>query len=261
VSQPHGIDVHDVTVELSGQRILHTVSASLHSGAVTALIGPNGSGKSTLLRCLYGALKPQTGRIDIDGDDLATLPRLEVARRLAVVSQENPATFDFTVHDAVALGRVPHRSGWTGLSRGDHDLIDDALNRTGTSALRYRTLASLSGGEKQRVMVARALVQQPRYLLLDEPTNHLDIRYQLEVLHLVRSLGVTAVIALHDLNLVWRWCDRVVLLAGGRVVADGTPDEVLTPQRCGTTFEVDARVMTDTHDGHRLLRFALTDQP
>jgi iron complex transport system ATP-binding protein len=256
-----GLGVHGVTVALSGRDILHEVSVRFARGEVTAIIGPNGSGKSTLLRCLYGALTPRTGHVTVDGDDLATLSRQQIARRVAVVSQENPATFDFSVHDAVALGRVPHRSGWSGLSRHDLELMDDALHRTGTTALRHRPLTSLSGGERQRVMVARALVQQPEYLLLDEPTNHLDIRYQLEVLHLVRSLDVTAVVALHDLNLVWRWCDAVVLMSDGQVTALGSPEAVLTPERCRAAFHVEARLMTDSHDGSPLLRFSLPGAP
>ena len=254
-----GLDIIALSVNLGSHRILSDVSISFGRGGVTAVVGPNGSGKSTLLRCLFGALAPTSGRVVVDGDDVKALSRAEVARRIAVVSQDHPITFEFTVLDVVSLGRIPHRRSWEGLSQREHELIRTSLERTGTAHLADRRLATLSGGEKQRVMVARALVQESPYLLLDEPTNHLDIRYQLEVLHLLRSLEVTAIVALHDLNLVWHWCDRVVLMSDGQVTAVGSPEAVLSPERVRTAFKVDARLMTDDHDGSRLLRFSLPE--
>lgn len=257
MSRSPGIELHGVHVSLGGREVLTDVSLAFRTGVVTGIMGPNGSGKSTLLRCLFGSVRPQGGHIDIDGDDVGSLSPTEVARRVAVVTQDQPATFDFTVHDVVALGRVPHRTAWGGLSRRDQELIQSSLERTGTAHLQYRQVGTLSGGERQRVMVARALVQQTRYLLLDEPTNHLDIRYRLEVLHLIRSLDITTIVALHDLDMVGRWCDQAVLMANGRVLAVGQPDEVLTPDRCGEAFDVAARAFTDTFDGTRVLRFDL----
>lgn len=254
-----GLDAIGLTVDLGGRQILCDVSVGFGGGGVTALVGPNGSGKSTLLRCMFGALAPASGRVVVDGDDVSALPRAEVARRIAVVSQDHPTTFDFTVRDVASLGRIPHHRSWEGLSQREHDLIHTSLERTGTAHLADRRLSTLSGGEKQRVMVARALVQESPYLLLDEPTNHLDIRYQLEVLRLIHSLDVTAIVALHDLNLVWQWCDRVVLMSDGLVSAVGPPESVLSPERCRSTFHVDARLMTDDHDDSRLLRFSLPE--
>ena len=252
-----GIELHGVHVSLGGREVLTDISVTLHPGAVTGLMGPNGSGKSTLLRCLFGAVRPRSGRVEVDGDDLGALDRQEVARRIAVVSQDQPAVFDFSVREVVSLGRVAHRASWTGRSQVDEQLIASSMERTDITHLQHRQLGSLSGGERQRVMVARALTQQTRYLLLDEPTNHLDSRYRLELIDLIRSLDVTTIVALHDLDLVGRWCDRAVMLSKGRLLASGTTAEVLTPGRCGEAFDVIVRTLIDDHDGTPVLRCAL----
>ncbi|MEU0313970.1 ABC transporter ATP-binding protein [Nocardioides sp. NPDC006273] len=240
--------------------ILEDVDVASHEGRVLGLIGPNGSGKTTLLRLLYGALRG-SGTVEIDGDELTGLPAKEVARRLAVVVQES-GTADpnfsgaLTAGEMVLLGRTPHLSAFARAGGHDLEIAAECLERVGGTHLGPRSFAALSGGERQRVLIARALAQEATHLLLDEPTNHLDIRYQHEILALVRKLraprgyslarhertskladrprsgrlGTTAIVVLHDLNLAARYCDDLVLLDRRGVAARGTVDEVLRPE-------------------------------
>ncbi len=207
--------------------VLDAIDLTATSGEVVGLIGPNGSGKSTLLRTLYGSLTPSTGTVDLDGTNLSALKPQQIARKIAVVAQNEPAELPFTVTDIVLLGRTPHLGSFQRLSSADIAHATDAIKRVGMSHLASRAFSSLSGGEQQRVLIARALAQQAPVLLLDEPTNHLDVRYQHEILQLVRTLELTTVVVLHDLNLAARYCDRLVLLDHGTIAATGTPDQVL----------------------------------
>jgi iron complex transport system ATP-binding protein len=209
--------------------VIDGVSVIARPGRVLGLIGPNGSGKTTLLRLLYGALRSPTGQVVVDGNDLSTLPAHEAARRLAVVIQETGGETTLTVAEMVLLGRGPHLSTFQRTSRVDHEIAARCLARVGAAHLGARPFARLSGGERQRVLIARALAQQATHLLLDEPTNHLDIRYQHEILHLVRTLDTCSIVVLHDLNLAARYCDDLVLLGGCGVVAAGPVGEVLDP--------------------------------
>ncbi|SCF00152.1 iron complex transport system ATP-binding protein [Micromonospora viridifaciens] len=209
--------------------VIDGVSVTARPGRVLGLIGPNGSGKTTLLRLLYGALRSGTGQVLVDSDELSTLPSREAARRLAVVVQETGGETALTVAELVLLGRAPHLSTFQRTGRADHEIAARCLTRVGAAHLATRAFAHLSGGERQRVLIARALAQQATHLLLDEPTNHLDIRYQHEILHLVRNLDTCSIVVLHDLNLAARYCDDLVLLGSGGVAAAGTTDEVLDP--------------------------------
>ncbi|MEU8513602.1 ABC transporter ATP-binding protein [Kitasatospora sp. NPDC048722] len=229
-----------LSVELAGTRLVHDVALEASAGQVVGLVGPNGSGKSTLLRCVYRALRPAAGAVLVDGDDLHALAPREAARRVAALPQEHSAEFDFTVAEVVAMGRLPHRRGFGGPSDGDLGRCAEALRRVGAGHLAERGFLSLSGGEKQRVLIARALVQEPRLLVLDEPTNHLDIGHQLEVLALVRAAGPTVLTALHDLNLAAGHCDLLYVLRAGRIVASGPPAEVLEPGLLAEVFGVRA---------------------
>ncbi|MFC5286353.1 ABC transporter ATP-binding protein [Actinokineospora guangxiensis] len=235
----------DITFAYGGAPVLAGVDLRAGSGGVVGLIGPNGSGKSTLLRVLYAALRPHGGTVLIDGDPLAALPGRDLARRVAVVAQEHPPELPVTVADMVLLGRAPHRGALRGYTDGDHAAAAAALRRVGMRAHADRDCATLSGGEKQRVLIARALAQDTAHLLLDEPTNHLDIRYQHEVLRLVREIGVTTVVVLHDLNLAARYCDHLVLLDAGRVAAAGPTAAVLTPGVLEPVYRVRVRTVDD----------------
>jgi iron complex transport system ATP-binding protein len=221
-----------------GDGILHPVSMQLGAGRVLGVLGANGAGKSTLLRLIYRYNRPQTGRVLVDGEDVHRLPARRVAQRVAAVLQEQPTDFALTVTEIVALGRAPHRRALAGPSERDRHLVDHALDRLSLRNLAQRAFGTLSGGERQRVMVARALAQEPGLIVLDEPTNHLDIRHQLEVLQLVRGLGVTVVASLHDLNLVHGFADDLLVLAGGRALAFGPVGEVLTPDLIARAFGV-----------------------
>lgn len=226
-------------------------------GEVVGLVGPNGSGKSTLLKTLYGALGPQAGLVTIDGTPVSELGPRATARQVAVVTQEAAGDLPFTVADIVLLGRTPHLGSFRRHSALDRQVVADAVERVGVGHLTDRVFADLSGGEKQRVLIARALAQQASHLLLDEPTNHLDVRYQHEILHLVGTFGTTAVVVLHDLNLAARYCDRLVLLDRGRVVATGTPSAVLTPEVIEPVYGIAVRRIE--HDGTVQLLFTLPD--
>ncbi|WP_433533148.1 ABC transporter ATP-binding protein [Micromonospora sp. CA-263727] len=227
-------------------------------GRVLGLIGPNGSGKTTLLRLLYGALRSGTGGVLVDGDELSALPSREAARRLAVVVQETGGETALTVAELVLLGRGPHLSTFQRTGRIDHEIAARCLARVGAAHLGPRAFAQLSGGERQRVLIARALAQQATHLLLDEPTNHLDIRYQHEVLRLVRDLDTCAVVVLHDLNLAARYCDDLVLLGRGGVAAAGTTDEVLVPSVLEPVYGIGIQRLD--LDGAIHLLFHPTDQ-
>ncbi len=224
------ISAEDVSFAYDGTLVLDGVGVHARSGEVVGLIGPNGSGKTTLLRTLYAALTPRAGMITVDDRPVGSLGPLEVARRIAVVAQEGAPELPFTVAEMVLLGRSPLRSALQGYTTADHQAAAAALRRVGARELADRVFGTLSGGEKQRVLIARTLAQEADHLLLDEPTNHLDIRYQHEILTLVRTLDVTTVVVLHDLNLAARYCDHLVLLDRGRVACGGPTDAVLVPE-------------------------------
>lgn len=220
--------------------VLQDVAFQAEEGQFLAILGNNGAGKSTLLKCMNGILKPDAGSLLLDGEDLLALPRRQVAQRVAFVAQTVAST-QMTVHDMVMLGRRPYM-GWS-FSREDHDIVHAAMARLGLMDMRGRFLNQLSGGERQKVMLARALAQQPRLLLLDEPTSALDIRNQYQVLKIVgelcRTEGLTAVVVIHDLTLALRFCDRFLLMRDGQVYRCGGL-EVLDKAALGEVYGVDA---------------------
>ncbi|OMI36592.1 ABC transporter ATP-binding protein [Streptomyces sparsogenes] len=248
------LDIDEVTIEAAGARLVDGIRLSAGSGTFVGLVGPNGSGKSTLLRSVYRALRPTGGVVRLDGEDLHAMDARAAARVLAALPQESPAEFDFTVAEVVAMGRLPHRDR---TAASDREICARAMTRTGVAHLAHRGFLGLSGGEKQRVLIARALAQQPRVLVLDEPTNHLDIAHQLDVLSLVRAGGPTVLAALHDLNLAAAHCDVLYVIAGGRIVASGPPREVLRPPLLAEVFGVRAHPVTHPETGALQLLFDL----
>ncbi|MEY2228234.1 MULTISPECIES: ABC transporter ATP-binding protein [Streptomyces] len=240
--EPGALDAEDVSVVVNGRTLVDRVSLHVAPGEVLGLVGPNGAGKSTLLRTVYRALRPTSGRVLLDGEDVWRMPGKRLAQRLAAVLQESTGDFELTVHDVVAMGRTPHKRAFAGDDAEDRAIIMDSLEELDVAALAHAPFDRLSGGEKQRVLIARALAQRTGTMVLDEPTNHLDLRHQLDALRLVRRVGVTAVIALHDLNLAASFCDRICVLDGGRTVATGTPQEVLTRDLLAEIYRVEAEV-------------------
>nr|WP_245349508.1 ABC transporter ATP-binding protein [Brachybacterium fresconis] len=214
------------------------VDVTVAAGEVVGLVGPNGSGKTTALRILHRALTPDAGQVRLEGRDLRGFTSRQRARRIAVMAQELTGEVPLSVADVVLLGRVPHAGPFGSTTDADLSIATDALDSAGARHLARREFGRLSGGERQRVLIARALAQQPRVLLMDEPTNHLDIGSQHHVLQIVRERGLATVVVLHDLNLAARYCDRVLLLDGGIVQADGPPREALAPELVSATYGV-----------------------
>ena len=226
--------------------VIRGVDLALEAGDFVGLIGPNGCGKSTLIRSITGVIPVLAGRVLLDGHPTAAMTRRAMARLMAVVPQESTGEFAFTVREIVMMGRHPYLGRFRGPHRSDREAVDEAMRATDTAALARRSIAELSGGERQRVIIARALAQQPRVMLLDEPTNHLDINHQVEVMDLLFELSRAQDLAIlcvtHDLNFASEYCDRLVLMDQGRIVANGTPLEVLTPELISTVYGVDVRV-------------------
>lgn len=235
------IDVRDLTVTVNGAVLLDRVSMAIEPGGWTAVVGPNGAGKTTLLRCMDGLVRPTGGSVALDGRDVRRYPRRELARRMSYVPQSPPRSDDYTVRQYVELGRYPHLGAWGVVGQRDRDAVDEALELTETAGLASRSVASLSGGEFQRTLIAAALAQGGRVLLLDEPTSFLDFRHQVQVLGLLerlhREAGLTIVAVTHDLNGAARVARSVVALKAGRIVASGAPSEMFDPARLAEIFD------------------------
>jgi len=249
------LETKQVSFSISDERILHEVSVQIKEKQFVGLIGPNGSGKSTLLKNMYRLLKPESGTVLLNEQDILKQSSKSIAKNLAVVSKETPVVFDFTVHDLVSMGRTPHKKLFELDQERDFQIVKNALDQTGIAHLEKRSFSSLSGGEKKRVMVARALAQQAQMLILDEPTNHLDIQHQLQLMDLIQTLHLTVVAAIHDLNIAAMYCDQIYVLQQGRIVNFGTPEEVLTPTLLQDVFGVYADIQTHPLTGKPYLTY------
>ncbi len=246
------VSARELSYEIEAQRLLDGVSFVVDKGEMVGLIGPNGAGKSTLLRAVSGILRCQDGAVTLEGRDLESMTARDVAKGLALVPQIAPYTHGFTAIELVLMGRYPHLGRFQVEGKSDERIAGEAMSLTETARFADRTLDTLSGGERQRVFVARALAQQPRILLLDEPTSNLDVLHQLMVLDLVRNLvdeGLTAIAAFHDLSMAARYCDRLAVMSGGKVIAAGSPEEVLNPELIEAVFKVKAAVYQDPATG------------
>lgn len=243
------VAVRDVSVSFGGKEILTKLNLSLHHKEFVGLIGPNGSGKSTLLKCVYRTLKPTSGAIFFDGAPIDTLSYRDSARKLSVVAQHNFYSFDFAVLDVVLMGRSPYKKMLDRDGPEDYEIARRALSVVGLAGFEERSFATLSGGEQQRVILARALTQQTECMILDEPTNHLDIKYQMEIMDIVKSLRLTVVAAIHDLNIAALYCDRLIALKEGKIVGEGTPQSLLTADFIRRLYDVEAIVETRPDSG------------
>lgn len=243
------IRLNQVSFSYNDNPVLRHIDLAVEKGEMVALLGPNGSGKTTLIKLVSGVLRPSEGQIHLDGSVLSRLKRREVARRVAVVPQQFNMPFAFSVGELVLLGRTPFHSLFSDEGERDHRVVEQAIECLGIDGLKGRFFNELSGGERQKAILAMALAQEPKLLLLDEPTAHLDINHQVEILDLVKSLnreqGLTIIGAVHDLNLAALYFDRVILLKAGRIFADGTPTEVLTEKAIKDVFS--ASVLVTKH--------------
>ena len=238
------LTVEGISFSYREKPVLQDVDLEVRKGEIIGILGPNGCWKTTLLKILNRNLKPQKGRVLMEGADLEEMSKRTIARRIAVVPQSNEIRFAFTVRDIVSMGRMPFLDRFQGESGDDMRIVEEAMEKTSIKEFADRLISNMSGGERQRVIIARALAQRPEIILLDEPTLHLDINHQFEVLDLVKRLskeeGLTVVIVSHDLPMVVKYCDRMVLIHDHKVHALGTPEEVLTPENMRTVFNIDA---------------------
>ena len=247
------IGVRNVAVELGETAVLDGVSATVPEGKLVGLVGPNGAGKTTLLRTIHGVLDPDRGEVRIGGDPVRALSSAEISRRIAVVPQDTTLSFDFPVENVVAMGRHPYRSRLSGPDADDRERVAAAMERTDVTEFAERPITAVSGGERKRVLLARALAQDAPILLLDEPTASLDVNHQVRTLELVRDLvdedGKTVVAAIHDLDLAARYCDELRLLTDGEIRAAGEPGAVLSEANVEAAFDTKAAVATHPTTG------------
>lgn len=255
--EPHSNLLQMLEVEKLGWRvdkkpILEALTFSISRGEFVGIIGPNGAGKSSLLRCLYRKNVPTSGTIKFNQRLIQDYSRQSLAQKIAVVLQEPPTRFELSVLDVVRMGLIPNKALLSFNDQKDFEAIIDAATKVDLRDKLTLAFNSLSGGEKQRAMIARAILQAPELLLMDEPTNHLDVRHQIEVLELARSLGITVVLSIHDLNLAASYCDRLILMDEGHIIAQGSPESVLTETSLSQVFGVKAFI--DEHPFSNKLR-------
>lgn len=238
------IQTDTIQVSFGSKTILHDISLAIQDKEFVGIIGPNGSGKSTFLKCLYRVLQPSGGKIFFDGTELSSLSHRDTALKMAVVAQHSTVNFDFSVLEMVLMGRSPYKGLLDRDQLDDYEIARHALAQVGLSDFESRNFNTLSGGEQQCVILARALAQRTECLVLDEPTNHLDIKYQLELMTIVKRLDATVVSAIHDLNLAAIYCDRIIALKDGHIVCSGTPQDVLSSDTIRHIYGVSAMVQT-----------------
>ena len=243
------LELRDLSVDIAGRRIVTGIGFTVPDGTFTGLLGPNGSGKSTILKAIYRVHRPASGQVLLDDRDLLALRPRDAARRIAVVAQEFTLEFDFTVAELVMIGRTPHKRAFDRDDDADRAITEQAIERVGCQHLAHRGFNTLSGGEKQRVLIAQALAQGADHLILDEPTSHLDIRYQVEILELVAGLDVTILAAIHDLSLAALFCDTVHLLADGQLITGGPPGQVLTAAAVRAAYGTEVLIVAHPETG------------
>ena len=234
------LEAENIAVSIAGKSIVKNVTLDVPEHKFSALLGANGSGKTTLLRAIYKTQKTDSGTVRLDGEDIARF---------------NQINFDYTVMDIALMGRYPFHTLLDREKDKDYEAALEALSKVGMRDYRDRNFQSLSGGEKQRVVLARALTQNPKVLILDEPTNHLDIRYRLEILSIIKDLGITVLAALHDLGLAAQYCDYLYLMRQGEIAESGAPEEVMTPETLRRIFDVEAAVYPSPIDGKLMIQY------
>ena len=243
------LEVKALSYHINGTDILEAVSLNVQDGELVGLVGPNGCGKSTLLKHIYRSLKPKRNIVFMDDLDILQFTAKQAAKKMAVMAQENPVEFDFQVRDMVMFGRYAHKKLFQGDSSEDKEKCKECLSEVGLSGYEDRYYLSLSGGEKQRVLLARVLMQESKYVILDEPTNHLDISYQYQIMDILKNKRVTTFTSIHDLNLASLYCDRLIFMYQGKIVEYGTPEEVLTGENIKRYFQISAQITKNVSTG------------
>ena len=236
------LKIKELNVSLSKKEIVKGINLAVANNKFIGLIGPNGSGKSTLLKAIYGVIKPSFGDVFISDKNIKNFNKKSLAKTLGVVSQFNNINFDFKVIDIVLMGRAPYKGLLEQDNKNDYDMARKALSQVGMIDFAQKSFSSLSGGEKQRVILARAITQNPKILILDEPTNHLDIKYQLEIMSIVKNLNICVLAALHDLTLASQFCDELYVLKDGIIACKGTPNEIITKEMIKKVYDVESNV-------------------
>lgn len=245
----------NISFAYGDKNVVEDISLHVGNGEFVGLIGPNGSGKSTILKTIYRALTPDRGQISFDGSSIEKMSYRESAKKIGVVGQENEVAFDFLVEEIVGMGRSPHKRLFELDTKKDKAIIHKSLKYLGIENLARRKYQFLSGGEKQRVIIARTLAQEADFLILDEPTNHLDISYQLQIFDLIKHLKVTVLAAIHDLNMAAMYCDRIYVLKEGRIVLSGSPEEIFCSRMIDDIYGVRADVSTSHITGKKNIAY------
>lgn len=236
------VQVKNLRFSINKKEILKDISFEIPKGSFVGVIGPNGCGKSTLLKNIYRLYKPSSGSILLDNKELAKMKDKDCAKEIAVLAQESNTHFDFTVEQIVKMGRYPYKSVFEDYSKADLQMVKEMLQKVGLESFGERSFSELSGGEKQRTLIARALVQNTEFLILDEPTNHLDIGYQIQLMDLVKGLNITTLSAIHDMNLAAMYCDYLIVMKDGKIIKFGTVEEVINSEMLKAIFGVNAHV-------------------
>ncbi len=249
------MQIGGLTYSYEDKDAINDVCINVKKGEFVGLIGPNGSGKSTVLKNVYRAISPDSGTITLDGEDLLKMKHKKSALKMAVVGQENEVPFDFSVKEITAMGRFPHKKLFDADSEYDKYMVHHALEHLGMEKMANRNYQHLSGGEKQRVIIARAVAQESDIFILDEPTNHLDINYQIQIFDFIKRLKVTVLSAIHDLNMAALYCDRIYAMKDGKIIYSGTPEEVLTEDKIFDIFGVKSSVVKHPITGKLAITF------
>lgn len=243
------LNVENINITIDKKEIIKNVSFKVKEKSFVGILGPNGSGKSTLLKSIYGVNKPKKGNLYYEGENLLTMPSKERAKKIAVLAQESGGHFDFTVEQIVEMGRYPHKKTLENYSKEDDKIVDETLAKLNLQSFKQRSFSTLSGGEKQRVLIARVLAQNTDFIILDEPTNHLDIGHQLEIMNIIKNLNITVLSAIHDMNIASLYCDYLIVMREGRIVKHGKTEEVLTKCIMDETFNIDVDIHHNSHSG------------
>lgn len=254
------LNAEHISVSLTGADIVKDISIRVENKQFVGIIGPNGCGKSTLLKSIYKVIKPQKGTVFLGDKDVLKSSARIVSKEMGVVGQFNDLSFDFTVREMVMMGRTPHKQLMEADNTQDYKIVADALERVDLTEYANRSYLTLSGGEKQRVILARAIAQEPKFLVLDEPTNHLDIKYQIQILTVVKSLNIGVLAALHDLPMASVYCDMLYVIKDGKIIASGSPKEVLTKKLIRQVYEIDCEIYTNPITGNLAIAYLPLDK-